>query len=193
MTGFQEACRTGNLNLVKEIYYNEIIDKIQIFRGIRLACYEGEFEIIKWLWEKNSSYRKTQYFRTVCWNGHLEIAKWMIDQNSDLEVHIEGNHIFRAACAAGYIELAMWLWSLGGIEWCCGFGPSSFLYDNNELIFQWMCSNKFYKLVKWFFFLNTKLCNIKIPEKILNKFLKVNIFESTQVDLITMYTKLVIS
>ena len=145
-------------------------------------------------------------FNSACLFGNIEIAKWLYSLG-DVDVNIG----FIASCRNGYFPLAQLLWSSNDVSkeslqeaflycglhdmkytlWVYNLGQID-INKNNDLIFKSCCEIKNISVSKWLFFLNNKFYN-NIPDIILNDILKINVFESTQVDLITMYTKLIIS
>ena len=76
------------------------------------ACYNGHFEVVKWLvFELNIdiSINAECSFILACCNGHLQIAKFLLEIKPDLNNSIYNELPFRLSCANNKIEVAKWL------------------------------------------------------------------------------------
>ena len=147
------------------------------------ACRRGDLKLAKEIYDRNCvviNYDIEYAFQWECRNGHLEVAKWI--WSLDGVDHTKDEWAFRWACMNGHLETAKWIWSLGGVDY----------HALDEYAFRYACYYGHLDVAKWLFFLDSEFHN-KIPNKLLNKVCQVNVFESKQVDLLNMYTKLIIS
>ena len=154
------------------------------------VCCNGELETAKWIWslgDVDHHFGDEYAFRYACYFDHLETAKWVWSLGG-VNHHAEFDEAFRDACVHGHLDVAKWLWSLGGVD-----HRNADEYDeDDECNCQIASEVGNFEIAKWLFFLDDKLHN-KIPNGLLNEVLRVNVFESTQISLIDMYTKLIIS
>ena len=197
MSSFKKSCENGDLEMAKR-HYNTDICKDTIDNCFRLACIDNYFELAKWLFSLGADHNHCNdwTFRRSCGYSNFEIIKWLfslgVDHNS------EEDDAFISACIRGEIKIAQWLFSLGVNH-----------HSDKDYAFYKSYEKGQLEVVQWLFFLddlhhnyyeNTHLDwmifsdnNNNIPKKLLNKVLQVNVFESTQISLIDMYTKLIIS
>jgi hypothetical protein len=151
---FTEACRKGNLNLLKWMLENDNHNCINI-SGTRwnkefpfkVACANGHLEVAKWLLEIKSdidiSVDNEDAFRYVCREGHIEIAKWLYEVKPDIDVSVCFYEPIRYACAHGYLELAKWLYeTFPGIDLniCDQFTFPHISYTDHPEIVDWIHS-----------------------------------------------------
>ena len=153
---FTEACRKGNLNLLKWMVNNDSENCINI-SGTRwnrefpfkVACANGHLYVAKWLIEIKPdidiSADSEDAFRYACREGHLDIAKWLYEVKPDIDISVCFYEPFRNACAHGYLELAKWLYdTFPGIDLniCDQFTFPHISYLDYEHIVEWINSIK---------------------------------------------------
>jgi hypothetical protein len=83
-----------------------------------VACLQGHFELIKWLY-MNANHKidlhinnETPFLYTLG-EGHLEIAKWLyymsIVDDKIIDIHADNDHAFIYGCYNGRIDICKWL------------------------------------------------------------------------------------
>ena len=113
---FYDACRDGNLEEIKKIFENKIIDiHADNEWAFRLFCRKGNFECAKWLYEisvkeLNIHANNEDAFCFACYFGHFELAKWLLEislENKDIiNIHYDNEFVFRWSCLKGFIDIA---------------------------------------------------------------------------------------
>jgi hypothetical protein len=154
---FTEACRKGNLNLLKWMVENDNNNCINI-SGTRwnkefpfkVACANGHLEVAKWLLEMKPdidiSVDNEDAFRYVCREGHIEIAKWLYEVKPDIDVTVCFYEPIRYACAQGYLELAQWLYETFpdiDLNICDQFTFPHISYTDHPEIVEWINSIRY--------------------------------------------------
>ena len=108
---FKEACRTGNIEYVKEIYrvyptidisaYNEL--------AFKYACMNGHLELVKLLyhWKQtiDISSDNEQAFRWACKKGHLEVIRQLYTWKPTIDISAKNEYAFEMACVWGHKDV----------------------------------------------------------------------------------------
>jgi ankyrin repeat protein len=100
---FENACKTGNLEMVSEIISetDSDVDVDEDYNhGFDLACEFGHTEIVQLLLSHGVN-SEVIGIQMACRKGHLEIVKMMLSYDGDYELH----HCLECACADGHIEI----------------------------------------------------------------------------------------
>ena len=154
---FTEACRKGNLNLLKWMVENDSDNCINI-SGTRwnkefpfkVACANGNLHVVKWLLEIKPdidiSVDSEDAFRYACREGHIDIAKWLYEVKPDIDVSVCFYEPIRYTCAYGYLELAKWLYeTFPGIDLniCDQFTFPHISYTDHPEIVDWINSIRY--------------------------------------------------
>lgn len=203
MVSFREACKNNNIWLAKDIYNSDRVKEERLD-----YIYNTPYLFATNNNDSNCKKYDNLHFRWACENNNLEMAKWLF---YDLDRVNLPDKAFVNVCYLGRLEMAKWLWSTGRMDYKDGFlsacSNNSFeiIYwlwslpdetdrrDRNKnilrVMFKQRCS---FRNIKWLFFLDNDLHN-DIPEELLNGICQVNVFESTQSNLIEMYINLEIS
>ena len=79
---FVNACRQGNLLLVKVLSYIPFVD----------ISTDNDFA-----------------FRMACAYGHLKLAQWLLQVKPDINISAHNEDAFCNACLVGHLEVAQWL------------------------------------------------------------------------------------
>ena len=108
MITFLEACKCGNLEIVKLMIEKGATDWNW---GMVNACGCGHFEIVKLMIEKGATDWDWGMGR-ACEGGHLEIAKLMIEKGAH-----DWNWGMRYACEGGHLEIVKLMIKKGATKW----------------------------------------------------------------------------
>ena len=111
---FKKACINGNIEEIKEIVYN--IKKID-WRFVEIACEYGQFEIVKYLIEKeeivyNIKKINLRFVEIACEYGQFEIVKYLIEKEEKNNRIINFNIrdiIFVSVCRNGFYNILIYL------------------------------------------------------------------------------------
>src|SRR6056297_2271125 len=112
---FSQVCGLGFLELAKWMLLE--FDNIDINNNneypFRIACEEGRYKILLWLWNiPNSSYKISVHdgiaFGKACKNDHIYIAKWLIHRGFR-NITTKNNYAFTSACKNGHLKIIKWL------------------------------------------------------------------------------------
>lgn len=71
------------------------------------AAIIGEISLVKYAWQKGSSYRIEEAARRATENGHLDIVQFLLEKGCD--IHISGDYLLRIACRNGHFDLVKYL------------------------------------------------------------------------------------
>ena len=138
---FEAACKVGNLDRAKNIFYSDVQIKSSIVKKTFIwVCEDGHLEFAKWL---NSLGIIMNYYKAFYWsceNARLKVAKWLYSLGG-INLRKNGDEIFENACINGNSKLAKWLSSLDEnfyvviknnklIEY--GFVDNSITFDNES-------------------------------------------------------------
>ncbi len=137
---FEDACRGGHLEEVKQLVQNHPED-VNLNYGFEQAYKHGQIEIAKWIinkYQANNHENNVKTFRWACENGQIEIAKWMVN-NYQVDVHFDSEYAFQLACRYGQLEIAEWLVRDHQVD----------VHADNELAFKSACYNEHIEIAKW--------------------------------------------
>ena len=108
----QQGFEPGDLRNEKEIDY-------YIMTPIARACYKGELNVCKWLYNHGAAEdisRADNYGQTpmhgACWNGHLSVCEWLYKVGADEDIsraNDHGNTPMSSACAFHHPSVCEWL------------------------------------------------------------------------------------
>ena len=112
ITEFKKACRTGDINQAKQLVEKYNIDiHAEDEYPFKMACYNGHFELVKYLTNLNQNINihanNEAAFRNTCYNGHLNIVEYLISLDENINIHAKDEFAFKFACDFGYLELVM--------------------------------------------------------------------------------------
>ncbi len=106
---FTLACQYGSLKIVKYMFNNCSVDKIE---GFFEACKYGKINIVQWMSEFiDISKYKMDAFIKVFQFGHVEIAQFLYNLG-EIDVHYHNDDFFISSCQYGFLDLAKWLYSI---------------------------------------------------------------------------------
>jgi len=117
---FYYACTHGDLVQVKT-YPLQLLTRdfigINDNRLFRITCYNGHFELAKWLYEtcnvlqEDAKSDENHAFRFACFFGNLEIAEWLVKtfELSLNDVQDHNNFAFHWACFNMKLDVIKWL------------------------------------------------------------------------------------
>lgn len=127
---FEQACRTGNLNVAIFLYNLTPTPIVKINSGFAYACALGKINIFKWLVSLNGNPEYDDLFVYSCSHGQLEMAKYILKINPNTNIMFNYEEAFRYACLNGHLRVVKWLLCKN----------SSFnISANNEFIFKEVC------------------------------------------------------
>lgn len=139
------------------------------------SCVDGNLILVK-------KYFICKYLNTAfaisCCHNQLEIVKWLVTKDVDQELL---NTSFGFSCDNDTIKIAQFLLTTGVNH-----------RDDKDYCFHQSVLNEELEASQWLFFLDT-IHHDTCPDELLLKVTKVNVFETTKISLIEMYTLLVIS
>ena len=145
-----EACRLGNMDLVKKIIEYGMTDEekdknIDIL--LLVACKHGHLELAKYLVEKGSSIDYVDEFGFNCllmasYHSHLELIKYFLDIGCDInQKDYEAETSVMYACANGNFEICKYL-----VEKGCTVTDSSI---EGGTCFLYACGNGHLEMAKY--------------------------------------------
>lgn len=151
---FIDAYYNGDLEMVKQLYNDDDVDKEDVF--IQLCCF-GYYDLVKWFIESgiNLHVNNDEAIVFICGKASLEFSKWFISlSNFNMNAEYIGwfdqkYNAFTFACAKGNFENAQWLYSI-----------HSEYYNDLYLALVYSARINHFELVKWIYSL--KLPNDKI-------------------------------
>ena len=105
------TCIRNKLDILK--YLSEKYN-INHSENLRIACYKGYYEIIKYLIKKGGDIHiyEDAPLRISCEEGEYETVKYLIEKGADL--HSRENYSLRHASARGYLNIVKYLVEQGG-------------------------------------------------------------------------------
>lgn len=186
------SCKSGNLELVKWLFYKfDFKDEGTVLSFFYYACRGGNLELVKWL---DSIFEKKYInynigFVQSCRSGNLKLIKWLyynknvtIDKNGDCinsmnswfcPYFSESSYECKYALQAARISD-----SYNIVEWLFNQGVKLIPYQdaNNEKEFRFLYFLEYH--------------HNEENNKYIDYFTKINVFENTQMDLLTMYQNL---
>lgn len=134
------ACKTGNLDLVKEsVYLGADVNCYRVeynyFRNIHIypileACRHGYLSIVKFLYEHGTDITISENgpFNNACYYGHLSVAKYLYNN-----ITIERKDIVMEGIVAfGDLDIIKWLHSLNYN--CINYIDTACLYGHLEVV-----------------------------------------------------------
>ena len=140
----------------------------------RLACWEGDLKLAKYLLLENPkiniSSRNDFAFKYACWHGHLDVVKWLLTIKPNINVVKNEYQAFISSCSNGKLDV---------VKFLLGITPkmnSSLFYSaikhslhNGHLeVAKWL--EHFIKVSEW-----VKQMKPDLKEKILNRKLRIKL------------------
>jgi ankyrin repeat protein len=92
-------------------YYSNINIHSNNNLALKLACINGQFDIIKWLlnFDENNSVTNINWaFQIICRRGYLIIAQWLHNSYSNINYNLA----FKISCGYGNLDMVKWLLSI---------------------------------------------------------------------------------
>lgn len=134
---FQQACKNGNVKIVKwllkvcpQMDIQMIIDSC--FKDV---CENGHLKIAQLLLEVwpliDIRERKDRAFRMACKYGNLKVAKWLLKICPQINIQAKRNHAFKTAFHRNHLQVVLWL-----VEIC------PYVLPEIDRFFKWLCSKK---------------------------------------------------
>jgi hypothetical protein len=144
---FMKACHYGYLHVMKYIYHHQGIN-IHAYHenAFVLACCQGHFNIVKWLYETGRQENKfinihvhnDKPFRWSCGYGCLEIVQWLYDlgikTHSPIDISAHNHNAFRYGCQSNHYQL---------VKWLCSLNSNYTIEEDNDQIIGWTIKNFF--------------------------------------------------
>jgi hypothetical protein len=123
---FFQCCRIGDINLLKEMYQNniftEILVKLTCNFALQSACRYGHLNICKWIYlnlylkNKNILFGSVLAFQWAVTGEHLEICKWLFDTFELTKEQIKdyNKFVLNDACMKNSFEIVQFLFDTVG-------------------------------------------------------------------------------
>jgi hypothetical protein len=99
LNNFVEACREGNLELVKELTKTHNLTaedaRLNENMGFQFACALGHISVAQWLVEtfglttEDARSKNNYAFRWACYNSFISVAQWLLDNFLTVEDALE--------------------------------------------------------------------------------------------------------
>ena len=169
MTIFVNACKQGNICVVKYIYLKKNIQHDKFIKALRYSCYHNHLEIANWLYNLPERLKPSlgeprmvlpekccpsldlydptvwqsnnkYVFESCCDKDHLEMIIWLYNLSGFFDICINYYWSFEKSCFNGHLEVAQWLYnSLNSID----------VRVENDGIFKSSCQNNHLKIASW--------------------------------------------
>lgn len=164
---FLNACKVGNLSLVKLTYPNMETNKYlaspklqrnedeemeirnnNLVQAFKLAAMYGQIEVCQWLYNFHPGsdfkiHEDEEYiFRSVCANGYLITAKWLLETFPDIDIT---NYLFELCVRNGKLKVIKWL-------------RENIDHKHVSRYFTEVCEKGYLRMAKWIWE-ETKKCN----------------------------------
>ncbi len=148
---FYDACESGELFLAKyALLKNKKLDiSYNNESAFMIACENGHFEIVKWLYQIKLPLNVDDVFIKVCENGHFTIAKWLYKVNPNLNI---SEKAFLQACRNDNFEMVKWIYQIN---------PNIDIYTNNNIAFSICCMFGNLEIAQWLYEKNQNSAFIK--------------------------------
>jgi hypothetical protein len=161
------ATKSGNLQLVQMLNQAKRFTKEDIKLVIYYSCKYGHLDLLKWIYNEESSLLDDIDLYNACIGGHLKLIKWIYNINKDSLNKLDINCYIKM-CSSGFLELVKWLYEIDNnilisnkytlFLITCEYGHFEFslwlyslgIYDLNDG-FKKACKNNHPNIAKWIY------------------------------------------
>lgn len=94
--------------------YNLHYDRQELFTT---SCFKGQIRLAKFFYREIDIKNKDMGFRLACYSGNLELVKWLYQIDGKLDIHYNDDiedldSAFASACYSGNLELVKWIYQI---------------------------------------------------------------------------------
>jgi len=109
LRGFENACKTGNVDVVEYLVQHEGMDDWD--KGLMIGCEEGKIEIVKFMVHAGATFFNWA-LNMACKCGHIDIARYLCENKNTTDF----NGGLSKACGEGLGELVLLMIECGASE-----------------------------------------------------------------------------
>lgn len=103
----EEALRNGHYQLLEWLSRKKGFDlNIDPYHD---ACKRGNLSLVKCIYRKLDLTKPRYVFETACACGHLRIAQWLVKSFNHTGLKLRVKHTFLQTCSSGHLLVAKWL------------------------------------------------------------------------------------